>query len=213
MGGFRYEGLGGSACPSEGKGRAFEGAIGAEINYGAAPNVQITVGLPAAFVHDENGTGWGAGDVALSLKYRFYHNDAQGVSIAVFPGLTLPTAAKGFGAEEVTGLLPVWAQKTVGPWTVFGAAGYAFNPGACKRDYVTGGIAFSRQVTPNLLLGVEADRQSADAVDAKATTSLGLGAIYHLPGPYRLLASAGPTFEDGTKTAGFHAFLALGLDF
>jgi len=48
---------------------------------------------------------------------------------------------------------------------------------------------------------------------AEATTSLGVGAIYQLRAPYRLLASVGPTFHDSSETTGFHAFLALGLDF
>src|SRR5262249_14048542 len=111
---------------AEGQGGNFEGSAGVEINYGAAPDVQITVGLPIAYAHDSSGTEWGAGDIALSLKYRFYHNEDLGLSIAVFPGVTLPTASNGFGAGEVTGFLPVWFQKDTGKWSVFGGGGYAF---------------------------------------------------------------------------------------
>lgn len=203
----------GPLVEGEGQGGAFEGSVGAEINYGAAPNVQITVGLPVAYTHEAGATAWGAGDVAVSLKYRFYHNEDLGLSIAAFPGMTLPTARSGMGADKVTGFLPVWFQKDAGPWSVFGGGGYAFNPGRGNRDYVTGGIAVSRQITPDLLLGVEADRQGADTVDGKASTSFGIGAIYQLKAPYRLLASMGPTYEDDSDSAGFHAFLALGLDF
>ena len=197
---------------AEGQGSTFEGSTGVEINYGAARNVQITVGLPVAYAHDSNGTEWGAGDVAVSVKYRFYHNEDLGLSIAVFPGVTLPTASDGFGAGEVTGLLPVWFQKDSGPWSVFGGGGYAFNPGDGNRDYLTGALAVSRQITPRFTFGVEVERQGADTIDGNARTSLGIGVIYDLNAPYRLLASAGPTFEDGGET-GFHAFLALGLDF
>lgn len=45
------------------------------------------------------------------------------------------------------------------------------------------------------------------------TTSLRIGAIYQMKAPFRLLALGGPAFEDGGGAAGFHAFLALGLDF
>ncbi len=196
----------------EGNGANFDGAAGFEINYGAAPNVQVTVELPTIYEHDLAGTEWGAGDVAVSLKYRFYHDEADGLSIAVFPGLTLPTATNGLGAGEVTGFLPVWFQKDSGPWSIFGGGGYALNPGEGNRDYVTGSFAVSRRCYQNLTLGVEAERQSADKVGGGATTSLGLGAIYQLKAPFRLLASAGPTFEDGGETTGFHAFLALGID-
>ena len=195
-----------------GKGAEYRGAAGVEINYGAAPDLQITVGIPVAFAHDAHGTTWGAGDLEVSAKYRFYHDEKAGLSIAAFPGLTLPTASNGMGAGRVTGLLPVWIQKDSGKWSVFGGGGYAINPGQGNRDYWTGGIAVSRQFTERLMIGVEAARQGADTVGGNGSTSLGIGAIYQLKAPFRLLASGGPTFEDGGGTAGFHMFLALGLD-
>jgi hypothetical protein len=197
----------------EGNGANFEGSTGVELNYGAAPDVQITLGLPVAVSHDSGHTRWGAGDVSLSVKYRFYHNEDLGLSIAVFPGMTVPTASKGMGAGSVTGLLPIWFQKDSGAWSVFGGGGYAINPGDGNRDYLTGAFAVSRQFTPNLTIGLEAERNGAATKDGHATTSLGVGTIYHLAAPYRLLASAGPTFEDGNGATGFHAFIALGFDF
>jgi hypothetical protein len=113
----------------------------------------------------------------------------------------------------VTALLPVWAQKDAGPWSVFGGGGYAINPGAGERDFWTGGVAVARTVSRQLLVGVEADRQGADTVGGRASTSLGVGAILQLKAPFRLLASGGPTFVDGEGSPGFHAFVALGLDF
>ena len=55
--------------------------------------------------------------------------------------------------------------------------------------------------------------KGADTIDGSPSTSLGLGAILQLQPPFRLLGSAGPTFVDGDDAPGFHAFLALGLDF
>lgn len=201
------------ALDAAGKGRHYDGALGAELNYGPAPNVQVTVGLPVAFAHGDDGFSAGRGDLELSVKYRFFHDEASGVSIAAFPGLTLPTASPGHGAGRITALLPVWAQKDAGPWSVFGGGGYALNPGPGNRDYWTGGLAVSRQVTDHLLVGVEVDRQGADADDARPQTSLGIGAILQLKAPFRLLGSAGPTYVDGGGSPGFHAFVALGLDF
>ena len=198
---------------AEGRGIDYEGSLGAEINYGLAKDVQMTLGLPVAFAHDDTGMHWGAGDVAVSVKYRFYHDEAAGISIAAFPGMTLPTASHGMGHGKVTGFLPVWAQKDAGPWSVFGGGGYAINPGAGNRDYWTGGIAVSRHLGKRLLIGLEADRQGAERVGGKGSTSLGLGMILQLKAPFRLLASVGPSFEDGGGAAGFHMFAALGLDF
>ncbi len=197
----------------EGRGTEFDGAAGVEINYGAAPNLQLTLGLPLNFAHDATGWRSGAGDVEFSAKYRFYHNKDAGISLAAFPGLTLPTASNGMGSGKVTALLPVWVQKDTGPWSVLGGGGYAINPGAGSRNYWTGGIAVTRQVNSRWLIGVEANRQGADSVGGNATKRLGLGTIHQLRGPFRILASGGPTFTDGGGTAGFHGFLALGADF
>ena len=197
----------------EGHGSDYGGATGVEINYGAAPDLQLTVGIPVAFAHDDAGRRWGMGDLEVSAKYRVYHDEDAGLSIAAFPGLTLPTASNGMGNRKVTALLPVWVQKDAGPWSAFGGGGYAINPGPGNRGYWTGGLAVTRQVSSRLMLGAEADRQGADSVDGRASTSLGFGGIYQLRAPFRLLASGGPSFADGGGAAGFHAFVAVGLDF
>lgn len=196
-----------------GAGSTFDGAFGAELNYGATPDVQLTLGLPAAYVHDDTGFHVGRGDLKLSAKYRFYHDEANGVSVAVFPGVTVPTARRGLGAGRLTALLPVWGQKDVGAWSVFGGGGYALNPGFGNRNYWTGGVALGRAFSDQSFAGVEVDRQGADTVEGHASTSLGLGAIMPLKAPLRLLASAGPTFVDGKSSRAFHVFLALGLEF
>lgn len=197
----------------EGGGGGFEGAFGAELNYGAAPGLQLTVGLPVDFTAASGAIHAGAGDLELSAKYRLYHDEAAGLSIAAFPGITLPTASHGFGAGHVTAYLPVWAQKDIGPWSIFGGGGYTINPGAGNMNFWQGGIAVSRQMTKRLLIGVEADRQGADTEDGPASTRLGVGLIYQLKAHFRLLASGGPTFEDGSGLTGCHLFVALGLDF
>lgn len=155
----------------------------------------------------------GLGDLEMSVKYRFYHDEAAGISIATFPGISLPTAGHGLGGDHVTALLPIWGQRDFGHWSVFGGGGYAINPGSGNRNYWTGGIALARQVSDDLLIGIEADRQGPDEVGARASTSLGVGTIVQLPKPFRLLASAGPTFSDGGGAADFHGFMAFGLDF
>jgi len=197
---------------AEGRGNSFSGAMGAELNYGAAPDLQLTFGLPLAYTHQDHHWQWAAGDLELSAKYRFYRNEESGLSIAAFPGLTLPTAGSHLGADHVTALLPVWFQKDSGQWSVFGGGGYAINPGASGRNYWTGGLAVSYQISDALLLGIEADRQGADDIGGNASTSLGLGFIVKLPGSLRLLASGGPTIEDHNRATRFHAFVALGID-
>jgi hypothetical protein len=197
----------------EGRGAQYQGSVGTELNYGAASDLQLSVGLPAAYSHDAHGWHWGAGDIEISAKYRFFHNEAAGVSIATFPGVTVPTGSGGLSAGKVTALLPIWAQKNAGRWSVFGGGGFAINPGSGNRNYWTGGVAVTRSFAEQLLLGVEVDRQGADKKGGSGSTRVGLGAIYQLRPPLRLLASGGPTFDDAGGSAGFHGFVAVGLDF
>ena len=198
---------------TEGRGSEVDGSGGVEINYGAANDLQLTVALPVAWAHDDNGWHGGAGDIELSAKYRFINDESDGFQIAAFPGISLPTASNGMGAGRVTALLPVWAQMDCGDWSIFGGAGYALNPGAGTRNYWTGGVAVSRRISDRFLLGIEVDRQGADTTGGHSSTSLGLGMILQIKAPFRLLASGGPTIEDSTRNTGYHAFLALGINY
>ena len=56
-------------------------------------------------------------------------------------------------------LLPVWAQKDFGPWSLFGGGGYTINPGAGNRNFWQSGLALTRNVTPRLSLGAEITHQ------------------------------------------------------
>ena len=189
----------------------FDGAAGLDLNYGAVPGVQLTATLPIDMVRD-GGTHAGPGDVELGVKYRFLHDEPAGFSVAIFPRVILPTASRRFGTGRVRLLLPVWAQKDFGAWSLFGGGGYTINPGAGNRDFWQSGLALTRTITPRLSLGAEIAHQSPDAVGARSTTALGAGGIYHLAGPVSLLFSGGPVFEHRGGT-GANAYVALGLNF
>lgn len=201
------------AFDAAGKGREFEGSAGAELNYGLAPDTQVTVGLPLSYALGASGFSADRGDLTVSVKYRFLNDESRALSIAAFPGMSLPTGSTGFSAGRVTALLPIWFQKDAGAWALFGGGGYAIHGGRGDRNYWTGGIALSRTYSERLMVGVEADRQGADTIEGRAATSLGIGAIMRLAPHLRLLASAGPTRMDGQAPTQFHAFLAVGLDF
>src|SRR6185295_8606323 len=81
----------GPYADTEGRGPEQSGEVGVELNYGLTPDVQLTLGLPAAYDRDAAGTRWGAADLNASLKVRVYENKAAGVQVAVFPAITLPT--------------------------------------------------------------------------------------------------------------------------
>src|SRR5436190_3736907 len=118
-----------------GSDEGIEGATGLDINYGGFRDVQLTLTLPVNYEHLHAPTQWGLGNIELAVKYRFAHQDKEGVDVAVFPRVYVPTAGKRFGSGRVALLLPVWAQKDFGPWSLFGGGGYTINPGEGNRDF------------------------------------------------------------------------------
>ena len=197
---------------AEGAHHDWDGAAGLDLNYGAAPGVQLTATLPLALTHESGDTRAGAGDIELGIKYRLLHREAAGFDLAVFPRVILPSSGHSFGTGRTRVLLPVWAQKDAGAWSVFGGGGYTINPGVGNRGFWQGGLALTRSVSERLSIGGEATWEGADSVGAHATAGLGLGGVYGLGGPFALLVSGGPVHEHHGPT-GWRSYAALGLNF
>jgi hypothetical protein len=185
--------------------------MGFDVNYGAAPNVQLTATIPLRFSHEAL-SGWrgGTGDVELGVKYRFSENERSGWSAAVFPRAILPTTEME-NHERTRVLLPIWVGKEFrGGTSVFGGGGYEINPGAGNRDFWQGAVAVTHDITNRFSIGMEVARQGPDAADATSETSLGAGAIARLSSRYSLLVSGGPTWAE--HRTGYHFYGALGLN-
>ncbi len=194
------------------------GEAGLDLNYGAAKDLQLTAVLPLAF-DSAKGSNFGAlrsgpGDVELAVKYRFLHqaDNSWTPDVAVFPRLFVPTSGHQFGTGKFGLLLPIWAEKDFGPWSVFGGGGYQINPGARQRDFWQGGAAVSRNIGKRLSLGVEAYGQTPDARDGGGYKTVNLAATYKLVKHWSLLASAGPTWIPRSAD-GYVFYLALKADY
>jgi hypothetical protein len=184
------------------------GQAGLELNYGGAKDLQLSASLPLGF--DTVGGGrLGGGDLDLGAKYRFLHADEHGwrPDVAIFPALALPTGARAFDTGHPSLFLPLWAEKDVGPWSVFGGGGYDLNPGRGLRDYALSGVAVTRAVTKRLNLGLEVYHQTPASVGGPALTNLGLGAVYQLTRHWAVMASGGPGLKSPSR-AGSSAFYA-----
>ena len=196
----------------EGRRSLLDADTGLDLNYGAAPGVQLTATLPLSFSHTTD-EGWrgGTGDAELAVKYRFFNDVGRGLSAAVFPRVILPTAAHAPG-EKTRLLLPLWLQKDfAGGTSLFGGGGLTINPGAGNRDFWQAGLALTHDVAKSLSVGAEITRQGADVDGGTSQTRAGIGAIAQLSDRYALLVSAGPTWAN--HRTGYHAYAALGLDF
>lgn len=167
-----------------------------EVNYGAAPNLQLHAIVTTAFDAPSGAGGaYGMGDTELGMKYRLL---APGDSdwlpqVGIFPLVELPTgrAGRNLGAGQVQAFLPVWLQKDFGKWTTYGGGGYWINPGPGNRNYWFTGWLLQRQVTDKLALGGEVFHQTANSIDRGGSTGFNLGGQYDFNQHHHLLFSAG----------------------
>jgi hypothetical protein len=187
---------------------------GIEINYGAAPDLQLHVIAPLAFdAPSGSGVKFGYGDTELGVKYRFVEEDEDGwrPQIGIFPLLEAPTgnAARGLGTGHPHEFLPLWLQKSIGRWLTYGGGGYWINPGAGNKNFWYVGWLLQYQLFDDLALGGELFHQTADTSDGKPSTGFNLGGIYDLTEHYHVLFSAGRGIENASTTNGFSYYFAL----
>jgi len=182
-----------------------------EVNYGAVPDLQLHALIPLAWARAE-GTPfqYGPGDVELGAKFRFVHEDGWVPQIGTFPLLELPTgsAARGLGAGHVEVLVPLWLQKSFGPWTTYGGGGYWIgNPGPGGSWYV--GWQAQYQFGGWLAVGAEVYHGMAGQDGAPTDTRFNLGLVADLSELQHLLFSAGHAFTGPSA----QAYLAYQLTF
>ncbi len=201
-----------------GAGPSLAGEAGFDINYGPAPNLQLTAVLPLGFEGDHGvaGDGFrgGAQDVQLAVKWRFLQqaDGSWAPDVSVFPRLFVNTASHAFSTGGTGLLLPIWAEKDYGPWSVFGGGGWQFNPGPGQRDFWQGGVTVARQVAKPLSLGMEYFAQTRSEVGGGEFKTVDLGLDWQAWKHWSLLAETGPTWDTGGP-GGWQAYLALKADY
>ena len=84
------------------------------LRFGVGRTTEVQLGwTPYLLSHDHGGgTTRGVGDVSVAVRQSLLRPDGGGVSVAVQPFVTVPTATNGFGAGDWTGgvLLPFAAD-------------------------------------------------------------------------------------------------------
>ena len=97
--------------------------------YGVSKTVDVALGL--SYLRDrtsQNGVvvedASGKGDSTLEVKWRFY--DSDGLSLALKPGLSLPTGNedKGLGTGQASWSINLIGMVEPKPWAVFGNVAY-----------------------------------------------------------------------------------------
>ena len=172
-----------------------EGDYGLDFNYGAGPDLQLTMAAPISFEDPDGGDFQsGLGNIELAAKYRFLHQESFGWDVAVFPRVFLESPSS-VGEQHASFLLPIWIGREDGAWSTFGGGGCAINRGGESEDYCIAGWAVNREVTSNFHLGGEVFHQTADTKDGEASTVLGAGVTYDVSENLHLLGYAGAQLE------------------
>lgn len=164
-----------------------------EVNYGARPNLQLHAIVPAALSANwGEQVFFGLGDVELGVKLRFVSEGEWRPQIGIFPLVDLPTGSEihGLGAGTMQGLLPVWLQKSFGPWTTYGGGGFHV---AADNHKAVFGWMIQREITHGFTLGTEAFLTIPETGET-VQTQLNLGFILDFSERNHLLFSAGPSF-------------------
>ena len=190
------------------------GAGGIDFNYGAASDLQLTAVLPLAWDNPNGGPAAASlGNIELAAKYKFLHQEDFGVDVAFFPRVFLPAGSAAVGERHVSLLLPLWIGRSWGAWSTFGGGGCTLNHGGGSQNFCQLGWTVTDQIAPRLQIGVEVYHQTADSIGGRASTGVGLGAVYDLNQNFHLLASLGRGVQNTDATNRVSWYTALLLTF
>ena len=180
-----------------------------EFNWGALPNLHLHIVIPAAGVLPANnpallplGAGpsaFGLGDMETGVKYRFIQETRHRPMIGVFPMFEVPTgnSKNGLGVGKGWAKLPVWLQKSFGPWTTYGGVGENVNNAPGFRNFTYGGWLVQRNIGKKLTLGTEIfshGREGLATAQTKSATMVDVGGYYYFRNPgFQLLFCYGHT--------------------
>jgi hypothetical protein len=188
-------------------GYAIEGPA-VELNYGVLPDTQLHLIVPMTTVGGGGApTVSGLGDMEFGIKYRFLHETNGWPQIGIFPMVELPTgdADRGLGNGRTWFRLPLWLQKSRGPWTTYGGGGAALNSAPGQHDYTFGGWLLQRDFGPHLTLGGELFAQGQDTDDDRGFAALNFGGSCNVTGHFSLLFSAGHSVAGDKHTLWYFA--------
>jgi hypothetical protein len=183
-----------------------------EVNYGAVPDVQLHLVAPVAWARPPGGAArFGYGDTELGAKVRFVREGERVPQVGTFPLVELPTgdSARGLGSGQTQVFLPLWLQKSFGPWTTYGGGGYWVNPGPGNRNWWFVGWQAQRALGHGVTLGAEVFHGTSRAEGQPGETRLGVGLVLDVTDRHHLLASAGHAI--GAEAA--QAYLGYQLTF
>jgi hypothetical protein len=184
-----------------------------EFNWGALPNVHLHIIVPAAAIFPAEGPrAFGIGDIELGIKYRFVQETKHRPMIGTFTMFEIPTgsAPRGQGVGKTWYKVPLWAQKSFGPWTTYGGGGVTVFSVPGYRNYPFAGWLVQRDLGKKVTLGTEIFYHGPEgplAPQTRPSTLVDIGGYYKFRDPgFQLLFCYGHSAVGQTEN---YAYLGL----
>ncbi len=180
-----------------------------EVNFGAAPNLQLHLIAPLAYARPSGGpTAYGPGDIELGAKLRFIEEGKWMPMVGTFPLVELPAGSepRGLGTGHLRVFIPLWLQKSFGQWTTYGGGGYWVNPGTGNQNYWQVGWQVQRRLSKLVTLGGEVFYTTADRIAGDGNLRFNLGLVLDFTDHHHLLLSAGRSILGDTQFQGYLAY-------
>jgi len=173
---------------------------GFEFNWGALPNVHLHIIVPATGIYPAGEPReFGMGDIELGIKLRFVQEGKHRPMIGTFTMFEIPTgnADKGLGIGKTWYKLPIWVQKSFGPWTTYGGGGETLVNVPGFRNYPFAGWLVQRDLGKKVTLGTEVYYHGPEGDGtpfSKPATMVDAGGYYKFRDPgFQLLFCYGHT--------------------
>jgi len=148
--------------------------ITAMLTYGINDQTDVILGIPYSYLRQADSvtiTEYGISDTALALKWRFY--EKGGLSLALKPGLTLPTGndEKGLGSGRTTYSTFFIATQVLADWLIHLNLGYKRNENEVdeREDLWHASLAGEMKISKNFRvvanIGVETNPDRCSSID------------------------------------------------
>jgi hypothetical protein len=180
-----------------------------EVNYGVVPNLQLHTILPMTlYAPAEGPSSYGYGDTEFGAKYRLVQEGKWLPEVGTFPLLEVPTGSheRNLGSGHLETFLPLWLQKSLGPWTAYGGGGYWINPGAHNHNWWFSGLVVQCEVLPGFTPGVEVFHGTSQVIGEPSELGVNFGVIWNLSELQHVLFSAGPALKGSNQLQGYFAY-------
>lgn len=180
-----------------------------EADWGFLPDFQVSIVIPYAWANTSIHASHGWGDIQLGITYRFVEETPQLPHIALAPQMTLPTGDvdDNLGNGQISFQLPIWFQKSWGPWTSYGGGGWAFNAAPGQRNYPFAGWLLQKDLSKALTFGLEIFSEGAVSDTGRASTAINAGGNYNVTEQFSLLFSAGHSIIGQQRVLGYIGIL------